>query len=95
MLPRKAQDNRRVRRTEIMSNVSIEEARAKLSELIHDLHPGDEVIITEGENPVARLLPPVNRREGKKRQLGTLHGTVRYIAPDFDAPLEDFKDYMG
>lgn len=78
-----------------MSSVSVEEARAKLSELIHDLHPGDEVIITEGEQPVARLLPAATRREGKKRQLGTLHGTVLYIAPDFDAPLEDFKDHMG
>ncbi len=78
-----------------MSSVSIEEAQAKLSELIHDLHPGDEVIITEGQHPVARLLPAANRREGKTRQLGTLHGTVLYIAPDFDALLEDFKDYMG
>ena len=25
---------------------------------------------------------------------GTLKGTVLYIAPDFDAPLEDFKEYM-
>jgi hypothetical protein len=28
------------------------------------------------------------------RQLGTLKGTVRYLAPDFDAPLEDFKEYL-
>jgi hypothetical protein len=29
-----------------------------------------------------------------RKQLGTLRGTVKYVAPDFDAPLEDFKDYM-
>jgi uncharacterized protein DUF2281 len=28
------------------------------------------------------------------RKLGTLKGTVLYMAPDFDAPLEDFKEYM-
>ena len=76
-----------------MSRVSIEEARAKLSELIHELHPGDEVVITEGERPVARLLPATAPAR-KARQLGTLRGTVKYVAPDFDAPLEGFKDYM-
>jgi hypothetical protein len=28
------------------------------------------------------------------RRPGTLRGTVLYMAPDFDAPLEDFKEYM-
>ena len=28
------------------------------------------------------------------RRLGTLKGTVLYVAPDFDAPLDDFKEYM-
>ncbi|MBC7398780.1 MAG: DUF2281 domain-containing protein [Mucilaginibacter sp.] len=29
-----------------------------------------------------------------KREFGGLKGFVTYIADDFDAPLEDFKDYM-
>ena len=77
-----------------MASVSIEEARAKLSELIHELHPGDEVVITEGEQPVARILPATAQAR-TTRQLGTLRGTVKYLAPDFDAPLEDFKEHMG
>jgi hypothetical protein len=36
---------------ECMSSVSFEEARAKLSELIHELHPGDEVVITRASGP--------------------------------------------
>lgn len=28
------------------------------------------------------------------RKPGTLKGTVKYMAPDFDAPLEDFREYM-
>jgi antitoxin (DNA-binding transcriptional repressor) of toxin-antitoxin stability system len=40
-----------------MSSVSIDEARAKLSALIHGLHPGDEIVITESEQTVARMLP--------------------------------------
>jgi prevent-host-death family protein len=77
-----------------MSSVSIDEAQAKLSELIHELRPGDEILITEGKEPVARLLPAAPQGLPKRRQLGTLRGTVIYIAPDFDAPLEDFKEYM-
>ena len=28
------------------------------------------------------------------RRPGTLKGTVKYMAPDFDAPLDDFRKYM-
>lgn len=77
-----------------MNAVSIKEAEEKLSELIHTLKPGDEVIITEKNVPVARLVPAVSQPQRHPRRPGTLRGTVLYMAPDFDAPLEDFKDYM-
>jgi antitoxin (DNA-binding transcriptional repressor) of toxin-antitoxin stability system len=32
-----------------MTTVSIQEAQAELSELIHQLSPGEEVVITENE----------------------------------------------
>jgi hypothetical protein len=28
------------------------------------------------------------------RRAGTLKGTVKYMAPDFDAPIDEFKEYM-
>jgi prevent-host-death family protein len=73
--------------------VTLQEAQARLAELIEQLRPGEEVVITSHHKPVARLVgegtaPP------RPRQLGTLRGTVLYMAPDFDAPLDDFKDYM-
>jgi len=74
-----------------MTAVSIKEAKAKLSELIHKLKPGDEVIITEKNVPIARLVPAL--RPPQRRRRGTLRGTVLHMAPDFDAPLEDFKEY--
>ena len=77
-----------------MTTVSIQEAQAKLSELIHDLTPGKEVVITENDEPVARLVPPVSPPRRQPRRPGTLRGTVLYMAPDFDAPLEDFKEYQ-
>lgn len=75
-----------------MSMVTLEEAQAKLSDLIHQLTPDEEVVITENNQPVARLIATPSSRPVRK--LGTLKGTVLYIAPDFDAPLEDFKEYM-
>ncbi len=76
-----------------MTNVSIQEAQARLTDLIHRLPPGDEVVITENNRPVARLVP-APAPGPKPRQPGTLRGTVLSMAPDFDAPLDDFKDYM-
>lgn len=35
-----------------------------------------------------------NSQEQIVRRPGTLKGTVKYMAPDFDAPLEDFREYM-
>ncbi len=36
----------------------------------------------------------VTQKPKKKRKLGTMPGLVKYMAPDFNEPLEDFKDYM-
>jgi antitoxin (DNA-binding transcriptional repressor) of toxin-antitoxin stability system len=71
--------------------VTLEEAQAKLRELIAQLSPGEEITVTENQQPVAKLVATVKLAE---RPLGTLRGTVLYMAPDFDAPLEDFKEYM-
>jgi len=70
-----------------MTTIPIEEAQAKLSELIDHLQADDEVIITKNNQPVARLLPSVGPIE-------TPRGTVTYMAPDFEAPLDEFQEYM-
>ena len=75
-----------------MTSVSIAEAQAKLAELVHGLAPGEEIAITEGDQQIAKITG--TKRPLTPRRLGTMAGTVLHIAPDFDAPLEDFKDYM-
>ena len=77
-----------------MSTVSIEVAQTQLANLIEQLHPGQEIVITRDQKPVARLIAADQPDAKAPRKLGTLRGTVRYIAPDFDAPLDDFKEYM-
>lgn len=77
-----------------MSTVTIEVAQTQLSTLIEQLHPGEEIIITRDQKPIARLISAAESAQESPRKLGTLKGTVRSMAPDFDAPLDDFKEYM-
>ncbi|MFO0960009.1 MAG: type II toxin-antitoxin system Phd/YefM family antitoxin [Isosphaeraceae bacterium] len=77
-----------------MTTISIEEAGSRLSELIHRLAPGEEIVITEGDRPVARLIPtPAPTETRKVPKFGTLRGTVLSME-HFDDPLDDFAEYM-
>ena len=76
-----------------MTTVTIQEAQSRLTDLIHRLSPGEEVVITENDQPVARIVPTSVGAKKTARQLETMKGSVLYMAPDFDAPLEDFKEY--
>lgn len=73
-----------------MTTVTVEEAKLKLAELIELLRVGDEIIITSNSHPVAKLVAAK-----KTRKPGALRGSVTYMAPDFDEPLEDFEEYMS
>ena len=77
-----------------MTAISIHEAQATLLELIHRLSPGEEIILTENDRPVAKLTVTLPQPPKEPRKLGGQAGSVLYMAPDFDAPLEDMKEYM-
>jgi len=77
-----------------MTTITIQEAQANLRDLIHALPPGGEVLITEDDRPIARLSLPAESAAKSPRRAGTMKGTVLYMAPDFDAPLEEFEEYM-
>ena len=74
-------------------SITVDEAQSKLKDLIHQLSPGDEIIITENSQPIAKLVGEATKPR-KPRIPGTLRGTVTYMAPDFNAPLDEFKDYV-
>ena len=80
----------------IMSTtISVEEAQANLKKLIHQLAPGEEVVITENHQPVAKLVGELPKALPSQRPgPGIGKGMISFIAPDFDAPLEDLKEYM-
>jgi prevent-host-death family protein len=74
----------------MVHQISLEEASTRLPSLLHEVQAGNEVVITQGNLPVARLVavPTVrpHRQFGSARHLITL-------TPDFDAPLADFAEY--
>jgi antitoxin (DNA-binding transcriptional repressor) of toxin-antitoxin stability system len=85
-------DGRAMPEENVMSSVSLQEAQANLASLLHQLIPGEELVIMENNHPLARIVRTEKAQSGRK--LGTLQGTVLYIAEDFDAPLDDFREYM-
>ncbi|MCE5268173.1 MAG: hypothetical protein LLG00_09845 [Planctomycetaceae bacterium] len=72
-----------------MTAITLAQVQATLPELVHGLAPGDQIVITEGDVRVARLTPA--EKPSSPRKLGTMRGTVTYMAPDLDAPLKDFR----
>ena len=73
-------------------SVTLDEAQAHLKELIHRLAPGDEIIITENQQTVAKLTSePAKKRSPRKA--GNCIGMIEIVADD-DQHLEDFKEYM-
>jgi antitoxin (DNA-binding transcriptional repressor) of toxin-antitoxin stability system len=77
-----------------MQTISVQEAQHHLAEIIDKIAPGAEIIITRDEKPVAVLRALLPSAPRKPRQLGTLKGSVLYIAPDFDAIPEGFEEYV-
>jgi prevent-host-death family protein len=70
------------------ATVSVDEARANLRELIDRLAPGEEIVITENQRPVAKL---VGDRPARP-PAGLGKGSIVHLAPDFDAPFEEFRE---
>jgi prevent-host-death family protein len=79
------------RRKKIMPTVTLEEAQAHLGELIHQLRPGEEITITDHGQPLAQVRKA--ERDYWPCKAGSAVGKVK-MAPDFDEPLEDFRESM-
>jgi antitoxin (DNA-binding transcriptional repressor) of toxin-antitoxin stability system len=74
-----------------MTTVSIPEAQATLPDLVENLKPGEEVILTRNQQPVAKLIP----FSGVTPQpiFGSCRGKLTIVTED-DEHLADFKEYM-
>ena len=74
-----------------MQQVTVDEAKVHLVDLIDAAVAGEEVLITKEGGLSVQLVPHVIRP--RKRLFGSAKGLIS-MSPDFDAPLDEFKEYM-
>lgn len=70
--------------------MSVNEVQARLPELVKQIASGDEVVITDHDEPVARLV----RQEVERpliRRPGSAKGKLRIVAED-EEHLADFRE---
>jgi hypothetical protein len=78
--------------------IPIEEAAGKLKELVRDLAPGDEIVLTDADKPIARLKP---EPKGEMASLGRVMpgagiGMIEIVGDieDNSDLLDMFKEYL-
>lgn len=67
-------------------------AQGHLREIVEGMVPGEEIVLTAQGEPLAVLTRPPHTRW--PCQPGSAKDTKHWMAPDFDAPLEEFREYM-
>jgi antitoxin (DNA-binding transcriptional repressor) of toxin-antitoxin stability system len=74
-----------------MQQIEISDLQNQIGILVNAINQGEEVVFTKATQPIAKV---INLLPGKKhRKAGSAAGQI-VMAPDFDEPLDDFKEYM-
>ena len=74
-----------------MNRLTVEQATARLAELVDAAADGEEIVVVHGDRSAVRLVP-VAAGDAKPR-FGSARGLIE-MSDDFDAPLSDFHEYM-
>jgi antitoxin (DNA-binding transcriptional repressor) of toxin-antitoxin stability system len=77
-----------------MTTVTLEEAQAKLPELIEHLRPGEEMMITDDGKPLAQVKRADSSSKTRLRRAPGLGKGMITIVSDDDEHLKDFAEYM-
>ena len=76
----------------ITRSLPLTAASPKLAELVAGMTAGEELLLTANGTPIAVI------RKADATSWPSVPGVAKdrsfWMAPDFDAPLEDFTDYM-
>lgn len=66
--------------------VDVRDAQSNFEQLLNDVRQGTEVLLTEGETPLARLVPMAASAASR---VAGLHLGAIWTSDDFDQPLPD------
>jgi prevent-host-death family protein len=72
-----------------VQTITVEEAQSRLAEIIDKLPPGEEVVVTRDNRPVARI---VSERRPPRPGPGLCKGMIAVVSDD--EHLKDFTEYM-
>jgi len=75
----------------VMTSMTIPEAQANLPDIVEKLEPGEEVILTRNQQPVAKLIS--YSRPEPQPVFGSCRDKLIIVAED-DEHLADFGDSM-
>lgn len=72
--------------------VTLTDAERRLGDLLRALPPGETLVVEVEGQPYAQVtrLPSARR----PRKAGSAKDTIHWMADDFDAPLDEFREYL-
>ena len=80
--------------------MNVSEFATKVEEVIANLKRDEELLLTGDQNQIVAKVVPASEpaaseveAKPKRRRAGTAEGSF-WMSPDFNAPLEEFKEYM-
>jgi antitoxin (DNA-binding transcriptional repressor) of toxin-antitoxin stability system len=79
-----------------MTHISVKDAAMQLDRLVRLARAGEEIILTEANAPAAKIVSIQSGKvqvPHKRRRAGSATG-IFSVSSDFDAPLDDFAEYM-
>lgn len=72
----------------LTQTIDVAKAQMSIKELLSLLNQDTEIVLTDGNTPIARLLP-VNPPISNSTRIPDLHPNAIIIGEDFDEPLSD------
>jgi antitoxin (DNA-binding transcriptional repressor) of toxin-antitoxin stability system len=75
-----------------MITISLKEAQAKLPDLIHNLKPGEELLITDNDRLLAKLVGQ-SSTPSQRPGPGLCKGMITIVADD-EEHLQEFAEYL-
>lgn len=70
--------------------MTVEQATGRLADVVEAAAAGEEIVLVHGDRAAVRLVP-VGAAKGTPK-FGSAKGLIQ-MADDFDAPLDDFREY--
>ena len=77
-----------------MSVLQLDNIPSNIGEVIEQMLPGEELRIVSAGQPIAKIIRATKTSWPSEPGGARAEGRILWMADDFDAPLDDFAEYM-